>query len=91
MATAQAMHAALKAWTRAGGPVNVDLSAVTFMDRTGIRALLKAAKALGDRGRIIIHGVHGPVKKVVDITGLAAKPNIHVIDAQCLTQLPESV
>jgi anti-anti-sigma factor len=44
MATAHAMHTAFEPWIRAGGPVVVDLSEVTFMDSTGIHALLKAAK-----------------------------------------------
>lgn len=84
MATAGAMHTALDPWTRVGGPITVDLSKVTFMDSTGIQALLKAAKALGDRGCIIIHGAHGSVKKVLDLTGIDAGPNIHVIGCTVL-------
>jgi anti-sigma B factor antagonist len=84
VATAEAMHSALEPWIRAGGPITVDLSEVTFMDSTGIHALLKAAKALGDRGCIIVHGAHGAVKKVLDITGIDAGPNIHVIGCTVL-------
>jgi anti-anti-sigma factor len=84
MATADAMHKALEPWTRAGGPVTVDLSEVTFMDSSGIHALLKAASALCDRGCIIIHGAHGAVKKVLDLVGLEAGPNIHVIGCTVL-------
>jgi anti-sigma B factor antagonist len=84
MATAGAMHTALEPWTRAGGPITVDLSEVTFMDSTGIHALLKAASALGDRGCIIVHGAHGSVKKVLDITGIDAGSNIHVIGCTVL-------
>jgi anti-sigma B factor antagonist len=84
MATAGAMHSALEPWTRAGGPVTVDLSEVSFMDCTGIHALLKAASALGDRGCIIVHGAHGSAKRVLDITGIDAEPNIHVIGCTVL-------
>jgi anti-anti-sigma factor len=84
MATAGAMHSALEPWTRAGGPVTVDLSEVTFMDCTGIHALLKVADVLGDRGCIIVHGAHGSAKKVLDITGIDAEPNIHVIGCTML-------
>lgn len=79
MATAGAMHTAFEPWTRAGGPVIVDLSAVTFMDSSGSHALLEAAGALGDRGCIIVHGAHGSVEKVIDLTRLDAAPNIHII------------
>ena len=84
MASAGAMDSALEPWTRAVGPVIVDLSKVTFMDSTGIGALLKAASALGDRGCIIVHGSHGSVKKVLDLTGIGAATNIHIIGCTVL-------
>lgn len=84
MATAGGMHAALDPWIRAGGPVTVDLSEVTFMDSSGIHVLLQAASALGDRGCIIVHGAHGPLVKVIDLTDLDAAPNIHIIGCTVL-------
>lgn len=80
LATAPGMSAALEPWVEAGGPVTVDLSEVTFMDSTGVHALVDAARALGGRGYIVIHGAHGGLSKVFQLLMLEQVPNIHVID-----------
>jgi anti-anti-sigma factor len=80
LATAPGMSSALEPWIRAGGPVTVDLSEVTVMDRTGVHALVDAARALGDRGCIVIHGAHDGLSKVFALLRLDWVPNIHVID-----------
>lgn len=84
MAVAEWMDAALQPWTRAGGPVTIDLSEVTFIDSTAIHVLLRAAATLGERGCIIVHGAHGAVKKVLELTGLDSEPSIHVIPCPVL-------
>ena len=63
MAVAVEVSFALQPLVEAGGPVTVDLSEVTFMDSTGIHAVLEAAEALGDRGCIIIHGAHDGIRE----------------------------
>jgi anti-anti-sigma factor len=60
------------------GPLNFDLSDLTFMDSTGLRASLHVAKAL-QSGRLILHGVQNEVRKVLDISGLQVLPNAHII------------
>jgi anti-anti-sigma regulatory factor len=57
---------------------------VSFMDSSGIHALCMAAAALGDRGCIILHGVDGPVDKVLRLTAADSVPNIHVIGCSVL-------
>ena len=84
MAVAEGMEAELQPWTCAGGPLTLDLSEVTFIDSTAIHVLLRAAAQLGDRGCIIVHGAHGPVKKVLELTGLESGPNIHIIPCRVL-------
>jgi anti-anti-sigma factor len=84
MSTVQAMSTALEPLTEAGGPVTVDLSAVSLLDSSGIHVLFKAAAALGDRGCIIVHGVSGSVGKALRITGADSVPNIHVIGCSVL-------
>jgi anti-anti-sigma factor len=85
MATAEAMGSALEPWVQAGGPVTIDLSAVTFIDSSCVHVLIRAAQALGERGCIIVHGAHGAVKKVIDLTGIEAGTNIHIIGCTVLT------
>lgn len=84
LAVAEEVSSSLQAWVDAGGPVTVDLSEVTFMDSTGIHALLQAARGLGDRGCIIIHGAHDAIQRVFELTMLESVPNIHVIPCRVL-------
>jgi anti-sigma B factor antagonist len=85
LATAQALASALSPWVRAGGPVVVEFSAVSFMDSTGLHVLIGAAKALGDRGCIIIHGAHGATSTLLHMTKVdEALENVHFIDCEVL-------
>jgi anti-anti-sigma factor len=84
MSNAGCLSTALRPWVEAGGPVTLDLSAVSFLDSSGIHSLFSAAAALGDRGCIILHGVGGSVAKVLGITGADSVPNIHVIGCDML-------
>ncbi len=85
LATARGVSAALEPWVRAGGPVIVDVSEVTFMDSTGLHALIKAAKGLGERGCIIIHGAYGPVWTVLQLSQLDERvENMHFIECSVL-------
>jgi anti-anti-sigma regulatory factor len=63
----------------------IDLSKVTFMDSTGVQALLAVADALGDRGCLILHGVDGTVRKVIELVqARSVRANIHIIDCTIL-------
>jgi anti-sigma B factor antagonist len=84
MSVAVEVSFALQPLVEAGGPVTVDLSEVTFMDSTGIHAVLDAAEALGDRGCIIIHGAHDGIRKVFDLAMLDSVPNVHIIPCRVL-------
>jgi len=53
------------------GTVVVDLSALTFLDSSGISVLLKARRVADERGvpfRVV--GADGIVRKVLDLTGV---------------------
>jgi anti-anti-sigma factor len=85
MANAVGIAHSVKPLIEAGGPIVIDLSRVTFMDSTGVQALIAVADALGDRGCLILHGVNGPTRKVIEMTQLqAVRINIHVIDCSIL-------
>jgi anti-sigma B factor antagonist len=86
LATAEGFASALKPSVERGGPVTVDLSKVTFMDSTGIHAVIEAARGLGDRGCIIIHGAHDGIQKVFELTMLDSVSNIHIIPCAVLVE-----
>ena len=72
LATVAKLEEALAASMATGdNDVAVDLKGVTFMDSTGLRALLTANQQLADAGRrmaVIVSG--GPVDRLLDISGL---------------------
>jgi anti-anti-sigma factor len=85
MATAQALRSSLGPWIEAGGPIVLDFSDVSFMDSTGLRVLIEAATALGERGCIIIHGAHGATSTVLRMTKVdEAMENVHFIECDVL-------
>ena len=49
------------------------------MDLAGVHAIIDAAKAPEGERCIILHGVHGEVQKVVELTELDRLPNVHVV------------
>ena len=68
LATAGRLEAAL---ADGGGPVVLDLSALTFMDSTGVRTLLEAAER--DFGGLrIVPPADGDARTTIDETGIAA-------------------
>jgi anti-anti-sigma factor len=78
MSSAQELEEALGSAIERGGPVLIDLGEVTFMDSTGISALLKAAYALRGRGCLILHGEQENVRRVLDLVRLdGSLPNLH--------------
>lgn len=79
LSTAEAFRASLDESIAAGdGDVIVDLRDVAFMDSTGIAQLVGAAGQLRSGRRLVIRHAEGPVRKVIDVTGLSAVPEIVV-------------
>jgi len=87
MACAEVITSSMKPLIEAGGPVVVDVSKVTFMDSTGLHLFVEAARALDERGCIILHGANGAVTRVIEITRFwEARENIHIIDCSVLVR-----
>jgi len=64
---------------RIGGPVTVDMRRLQFMDSSGIQVIVATAKTAPD-ACVVLHGLHGEVKKIVDVTKIGqALPNLHVM------------
>jgi anti-sigma B factor antagonist len=68
----------LKAAVAESGTVIADLSGVSFLDSTGVRALVDAYRSATKLGRnLYVEGAHSWVAKVLDMTGvgpLLARP-----------------
>ena len=73
IATVPRVKAALEAEPAASaGAIVVDLSGITFMDSTGLSALVTLEHALAARaGRLAIACPEGPARLLLDVTGLA--------------------
>jgi anti-anti-sigma factor len=85
MANAVGIAHSIKPLIEAGGPIVVDLSKVTFIDSTGVQALFAVVDALGDRGCLVLHGVNGTVRKVIElIQAQSVRGNIHIVDCTIL-------
>jgi anti-sigma B factor antagonist len=81
LATAPLMSTAIAQAVSRGGPISIDLSDVTFMDSSGVGAIMKALAALPS-GCIVLHGVHHLVQKVVDLMGVGQARNLHIIPCE---------
>lgn len=52
--------------------VDVDLSAVDFMDSSGLRVVIEAhQRALEAGSRLVVHSPSTSVRKIIEITGLS--------------------
>jgi anti-sigma B factor antagonist len=79
--TVELLSAPLDEAIAAGGPIFIDMSALRFIDSTGIRELVRAAKAIEPRGWcLLLHIDDGPVGRALELVGLKTVPNIHIID-----------
>jgi anti-anti-sigma factor len=71
VATSSALGAALAELADGGGDVTVDLSAVTFIDSTALRALVHAHAAMAAAGgRLIVTDPSPVVVRILHLAGL---------------------
>jgi len=88
--TAPRLEDATRASVEAGGPLLLDLSAVSFVDSTGIRAFLSMARRLGEKGCVLLHAPQRNVRRVLDIVRITDVENVH-LEACPLVAYPEIV
>jgi len=69
----------LEPLARQGGDLSLDLSHVVFADSGGIRAITLLAKALGDRGELLLISPGGEMARLLELTGMATYPNVRVL------------
>jgi anti-anti-sigma factor len=72
VATAPKLASAIDAAIDAGArDVMLDLDAVTFLDSSGIREIVRGRKALQEQGgRLTVDGASGAVQQVLEVSGL---------------------
>jgi anti-anti-sigma factor len=78
MVTAPRIEKATEVSVRAGGPLLLDLSAVSFVDSTGIRVFLTLARKLGDKGCVLLHAPQERVRRVLELVRITDVANIHL-------------
>lgn len=78
-ATANDLESALAEAAATGDLIEVDLGGVTFIDSSGLRALLVSQQSAADAGGALVIGAMTPaVDRLLDLTGLRetfAKPS----------------
>jgi anti-anti-sigma factor len=75
LATADDLTSRLEALGQGMGDITVEASGLSFVDSTGVRALLRVAERLDGRGRLILRGPTPPVRRVLRLMGLT-KPGL---------------
>jgi len=89
LATAPRLEEAVQASIETGGPVLFDLSAVSFIDSSGLRAFLSIAQNLGTKGCVLLHAPQKRVRRLIEMVRLTDVPNLHV-ESCTLVAHPES-
>ena len=78
-ATVGRLEACLDAVVRGGArTVTIGLAGVTFMDSSGINAILELRRRLGPGGRVHLRNCSASIRRVCDITGVTDDESIIV-------------
>lgn len=78
LATAEDLGAVLGTARSDGRPLVLDFSKVSFMDSSGLRALLAAVRSRAGQGPLVILNPTAPVRRVFDITLPDGVPGLEV-------------
>jgi anti-sigma B factor antagonist len=79
VATLPIMNVAIADAVSRGGAITIDMTDLTFMDSSGVGAIIGSVKTL-PTGCIVLHGAHDGVGKVLDLMGVdGAVPNLHIL------------
>jgi anti-anti-sigma factor len=79
LSTEPEARAAVEPLLRPGGSITIDLRKMVFMDSTGLNLLIRALDVIGDDGRLTLRVSPGIVRKVLEVAGLADRPNVVVL------------
>jgi anti-sigma B factor antagonist len=78
MATAEDLSEILRTAATKGDPLVLDFSGVSFMDSSGLRALLERSAQPNGNGRVVILNPSPQVRRVLDISIPGGTPGLEV-------------
>jgi anti-anti-sigma factor len=88
MENAHRLEAALAPLVARSGQVQVECSALTFMDSSGFGVLLRAAQRLGRRGLLVLLSPSDLIARTLTLMGVEQVPNVEVRDRSATSHLP---
>jgi anti-sigma B factor antagonist len=65
----------------ADGPIVLEVTGLRFMDSSGLAAVLSVFQAMTS-GCIVLHGVHGPTQRLMEVTHIDGRERFHVIPCE---------
>ena len=80
MATAETLRDALDPVVQANGQLVLDVGEITFIDSSGLRALLHLSQQMNGSAPLVLSQVSPSVRRLLDVVGLEAVPGIEVED-----------
>ena len=78
MATADDLSQLLRATAANGGTILLDFSGISFMDSSGLRALLEGAELSSGSGSLVILHPSAQVRRLLDISIPGGTPGLEV-------------
>lgn len=77
MVTNETFDDHLDAFTQGRGAVTLDLAGITFLDSTGVRAIVGLAQRLGERG-LVLRGAQENVHRTLVIASIDGRRGIRI-------------
>jgi anti-anti-sigma factor len=71
---------ALEPVVQANGRLVLDVGEITFIDSSGLRALLQLSQQMNGAAPLVLSQVPPSVRRLLDVVGLEAVPGIEVED-----------
>ena len=77
LGTVTQLKAALETVSQ-NGPVTVDLAGLTFIDSTGLHAIMEFARSQNGSGPLILASPSATAKRALEIAGLVGHPGVQI-------------
>jgi len=78
MASAETLREALRSVVEADGRLVLDVGEITFIDSSGLRALVQLSEQMDGAAPLVLSRVPSSVRRLLDVVGLDAVPGIEV-------------
>jgi anti-sigma B factor antagonist len=78
MATAVSLHEALQHVVAAHGRLVLDIQDLSFIDSSGLRALVQLSERMNGSGPLVLCNVSASVRRLLEIVGFESLPGIEV-------------